>query len=157
MVPYWCHTDATLMPHWCHIGATMVQAGVPVLSHRLALSLVRLGGVQGGLRWFCGRLVLHRPWSFQNCVNLGAKLLSSKSGWFFLVFCWSDGYPKCDRTTIAASGLNFFSYKTQVSIYVSVGLRAARTLLERFRSKSYDFSTHFTHVARHPGTLSIKQ
>ena len=31
-------------------------------------------------------------------------------------------------------------------------LRAARTLLERFRSKSYDFNTQFTHVSRHFGT-----
>ena len=31
-------------------------------------------------------------------------------------------------------------------------LRAARTLLERFRSKIYDFNTQFTHVSRHFGT-----
>ena len=30
--------------------------------------------------------------------------------------------------------------------------KAARTLLERFRSKSYDFNTQFTHVSRHFGT-----
>ena len=35
---------------------------------------------------------------------------------------------------------------------VVVGLREARTLLDRFRSKSYDFSTQFTHVSRHSGT-----
>ena len=40
---------------------------------------------------------------------------------------------------------------------VVVDLRAARTLLERFRSKSYDVNTQFTHVSRHPGTLSFKQ
>ena len=31
-------------------------------------------------------------------------------------------------------------------------LRAARTLLERFRNKSFDFNTQFTHVSRHFGT-----
>ena len=31
-------------------------------------------------------------------------------------------------------------------------LKAARTLLERLRSKSYDFTTQFTHVLRHFGT-----
>ena len=31
-------------------------------------------------------------------------------------------------------------------------LRAARTLLERFRNKNCDFNTHFTHVSRHFGT-----
>ena len=30
---------------------------------------------------------------------------------------------------------------------VVVGLREARTLLERFRSKSYDFNTQFKHVS----------
>ena len=30
-------------------------------------------------------------------------------------------------------------------------LRAPRTLLERFRSKSYDFNTQFSHVSRHFG------
>ena len=36
------------------------------------------------------------------------------------------------------------------------GLREAWNLLERFRSKSYDFNTQFTHVSRHPGTYSMK-
>ena len=35
---------------------------------------------------------------------------------------------------------------------VIVGLSAARTLLERFRTKSYDFNTQIKHVSRHPGT-----
>ena len=33
---------------------------------------------------------------------------------------------------------------------------AARSLLEIFKSKSYDFNTQFTHVSRHYRTLSIK-
>ena len=34
---------------------------------------------------------------------------------------------------------------------VVLGLRAARTLLEIYRSKSYDSKTQFTHVSRHLG------
>ena len=37
-------------------------------------------------------------------------------------------------------------------LIVVVALKTARTLLERFRSKSYDFNTQFTHVSRHSGT-----
>ena len=35
---------------------------------------------------------------------------------------------------------------------VVLGLTAARTLLERFKSKSYNLSTQVTYVSRHPGT-----
>ena len=35
---------------------------------------------------------------------------------------------------------------------VVVALRAARTLLERFRSKSYDFNAQFTQISRNPLT-----
>ena len=46
---------------------------------------------------------------------------------------------------------------TPLSLTLVVSLKAARTILERFRSKSYDFYTQFIHVSKHPGTLSIKQ
>ena len=36
--------------------------------------------------------------------------------------------------------------------YIDNEKEAARTLLERFSSKIYDFNTQFTHVSRHPGT-----
>ena len=36
--------------------------------------------------------------------------------------------------------------------YLTAGLTAARTLLERLRRKIYDFNTQFTHVSRHSGT-----
>ena len=35
---------------------------------------------------------------------------------------------------------------------VVVGLRAARTLMKRFKSKSCDFNTQFTQISRYPGT-----
>ena len=51
--------------------------------------------------------------------------------------------------------VKFANLIAQVSIIfltVVVGLTAARTLLERFRSKIYDFNTLITPVSRHSGT-----
>ena len=39
-----------------------------------------------------------------------------------------------------------------IEISYDLTLRAARTLLERFRNKSCDFNTQFTHVSKHFGT-----
>ena len=55
------------------------------------------------------------------------------------------------------------SIRTNIKVFVQhrfplcyitsvVAMRAARTLLERLKSKSYDYNLQFKHVSRHSGT-----
>ena len=67
------------------------------------------------------------------------------------------GFSNKHVTTCPASykmpHLNMFlGHSTPQETSFDLTLRAARTLLEIFRSKSYDFITQFTHVSRHFGT-----
>ena len=96
----------------------------------------------------------------------GARLgQTSNSGLVRLIECQKHHFPPLPIFTTRLTGsdlvtnaiisnlileLNDMGHSTPlIETSYNLTLRAARTLLERFRRKSYGFNTQFTHVSRH--------